>query len=68
VIGEPISNRKAVLIQSGILTEVDSYDWLTFLPMADGPGAYLRYFGGFSTGKMKILVLMVRTGALLSVV
>jgi DNA polymerase I len=29
----------------GILTEVDSYDWIAFLPMADGSGAYNRYIG-----------------------
>jgi DNA polymerase I len=23
-----------------LLTEVDSYDWITFLPMSDGTGAY----------------------------
>ena len=26
--------------ETGILTEVDSYDWITFLPMSDGMGAY----------------------------
>ena len=46
VIGEPISSfKEAVERETGILTEVDSYDWIAFLPMADGAGAYNRYFG-----------------------
>ena len=63
VIGEPISAYKeAVESKTGILTEVDSYDWITFLPMADGSGAYNRYFGRLNTGKMKIRGVMARKG------
>src|SRR5512137_1320815 len=63
VIGEPISDYKdAVERKTGILTEVDSYDWITFLPMADGAGAYNRYFGRLNTGKMKIRGVMARKG------
>jgi DNA polymerase I len=41
VIGEPISAfKESVEKDTGILTEVDSYDWITFLPMSDGTGAY----------------------------
>jgi DNA polymerase I len=37
VIGEPISVfKEAVERETGILTEVDTYDWITFLPMSDG--------------------------------
>jgi DNA polymerase I len=42
--------------------EVDTYDWITFLPMADGSGAYNRYFGRLTTGKMKIRGVMARKG------
>ena len=38
----------------GILTEVDTYDCITFLPMSDGTGAYNRHFGRLNTSKMKI--------------
>jgi DNA polymerase, archaea type len=63
VIGEPISAfKEAVERETGILTEVDSYDWITFLPMADGSGAYNRYFGRLDTGKMKIRGVMARKG------
>jgi DNA polymerase I len=50
VVGEPISMfKEAVERETGILTEVDSYDWITFLPMADGSGAYNRYTGIYIT-------------------
>jgi len=48
--------------ETGILTEVDTFDWITFLPVADGPGSYNRYFGRLDTGKMKILGMMARKG------
>jgi DNA polymerase I len=63
VIGEPISAfKEAVERETGILTEVDSYDWITFLPMSDGTCAYNRYFGRLNTGKMKIRGVMARKG------
>jgi len=61
--GEPISSfKEAVEKETGILTEVDSYDWIAFLPMADGSGAYNRYFGRLDTGKVKIRGVMARKG------
>jgi DNA polymerase, archaea type len=63
VIGESISAfKESVERDTGILTEVDSYDWITFLPMADGSGSYNRYFGRLDTGKMKIRGVMARKG------
>jgi len=63
VTGEPISSYKeAVERETGILTEVDSYDWIAFLPQADGSGAYNRYFGRLVTGGMKIRGVMARKG------
>ena len=41
IIGELISEfKEAVERETGILTEVDTYDWITFLPMSDGVGTY----------------------------
>ncbi len=61
--GKPISEfKEAVERDTGILTKVDSYDWIAFLPMADGFGAYNRYFGRLSMGKMKIRGVMARKG------
>jgi DNA polymerase I len=63
VIGEPISVfKEAVEKETGILPEADTYDWITFLPMSDGTGAYNRYFGRLNTGKMKIRGVMARKG------
>jgi hypothetical protein len=45
-----------------ILTEVDSYNWIAFLPMSDGSGTYNRYFGRLVTGKMKIRGAVARKG------
>jgi len=59
--GEPISSfKEAVEKETGILTEVDSYDWIVFLPLADGLGAYNRYYGRLSNGKMKVRGVMAR--------
>jgi hypothetical protein len=41
---------------------VDTYDWITFLHMSDGGGAYNRYFGRLNTGKMKIRGVAARKG------
>lgn len=61
--GEPISKfKEAVEKETGILTEVDSYDWIAFLPQADGSGAYNRYFGRLTTGKMKVRGVAARRG------
>ena len=63
VIGEPISVfKESFEKETGILTEVDTYDWIAFLPMSDGGGAYNRYFGKLNTGKMKIRGVMDRKG------
>ena len=62
-IGEPIPLfKEAVERETGILTEVDTYDWITFLPMSDSTGAYNRYFGKLNTGKMKIRGVAARKG------
>ena len=63
VIGEPISAfKEAVEKEAGILMEVDTYDWIAFLPVSDGTGADNRYYGRLDTGKMKIRRGMVRKG------
>ena len=56
VIGAPISVfKEAVERETKILTDWDTYDWITFLHMSDGGCAYNRYFGRLNTGKMKIM-------------
>lgn len=60
--GSASSFKEAVERETGILSEVEAYDWIAFLPMADGSGAYNRYFGRLDTGKMKIRGVMARKG------
>jgi DNA polymerase I len=38
---------------TGIPVEAEHYDWLVFLPQADGSGAYNRYYGRLSDGSIK---------------
>ena len=60
--GETERFKAAVESETGILTEMDHYDWIVFFPLADGGGAYNRYFGRLSSGKVKIRGVMARRG------
>jgi|Deesub1362B_J571_1020462.scaffolds.fasta_scaffold02574_3 DNA polymerase I len=46
--------------RTGLLTELDLYDWIIFLPMSDGFGAYNRYYGRLKDGKMKLRGIAAR--------
>jgi DNA polymerase I len=54
--------KEAVEQETGILTEQESYDWIAFLPMSDGFGAYNRYYGRLSSGKVKVRGIAARKG------
>ena len=43
-------------------TELESYDWLVFLPMPDGFGAYNRYYGRLNDGSVKVRGIACRRG------
>ena len=47
---------------TGISTDSEEYRWIAFLPMADGSGAYNRYFGCLTDGTMKIRGVAARRG------
>ncbi len=47
---------------TGIPTESEAYRWIAFLPMADGTGAYNRYFGRLTDDTMKIRGVAARRG------
>ena len=50
----PIARLKGEIERrTGLLTEIESYDWIVFLPMDDGNGAYNRYYGRLSDGGVK---------------
>ncbi|HTY53371.1 MAG TPA: type B DNA-directed DNA polymerase [Methanomicrobiales archaeon] len=46
----------------GIPSELDTYRWITFLPLADGHGAYNRYYGRMAGGEMKVRGIAARRG------
>jgi DNA polymerase I len=48
--------------ETRLRTELESYDWLVFLPMPDGFGAYNRYYGRLSSGPVKIRGIASRRG------
>jgi DNA polymerase I len=61
--GEPAARLKeAVERDTGLHTTLDTYDWLVFLPLADGFGAYNRYFGRLSDGSLKQRGIAARRG------
>lgn len=55
---EELKNR--VEVETGLLTEVDKFSWIVFLPMKDGSGAYNRYYGRLSDGRMKLRGVFAR--------
>jgi DNA polymerase I len=48
--------------ETGLHTTLDTYDWLVFLPLADGFGAYNRYYGRLSDGSLKLRGIAARRG------
>lgn len=56
----PGSLKQRVEQETGLHTTLDTYDWIVFLPMPDGFGAYNRYFGRLEDGAMKIRGIAAR--------
>ncbi len=46
--------------ETGLLTEVEKFSWIVFLPMKDGFGAYNRYYGRLENGKIRVRGVMLR--------
>jgi len=46
--------KRQVEDETGLHTDVDFYDWVTFLPMKDGFGSYNCYYGRLGDGKIKL--------------
>lgn len=60
--GEIGGFRERVEGAIGIPAELDTYGWITFLPLADGNGAYNRYYGRMAGGGMKVRGVAARRG------
>ncbi len=54
--------QAAVEEETGLPAEAELYDWIVFLPMQDGYGAYNRYFGRLAGGSVKLRGVMARRG------
>ncbi len=60
--GSTVAALKARVEQeTGLPTEVDTYSWIAFLPMADGYfGAYNRYYGRLADGSIRVRGIAAR--------
>ncbi|HUU76663.1 MAG TPA: type B DNA-directed DNA polymerase [Methanoregulaceae archaeon] len=52
--------KQRVERETALHTTLDAYDWIVFLPMPDGFGAYNRYFGRLADGTMKVRGIAAR--------
>jgi DNA polymerase I len=50
----------AVRRQTGLVAENEHFDWIVFLPLNDGFGAYNRYYGRLSDGSVKVRGIAAR--------
>lgn len=61
--GGPVAPlRERVEREIGLPVEPESFSWVVFLPMADGFGAYNRYYGRLEGGGCKIRGIAARRG------
>jgi len=59
--GSPIAAlQERVNRETGLLTELEHFNWIVFLPLNDGLGAYNRYYGRLSDGSMKVRGIAAR--------
>jgi len=59
--GAPVDLLKARVEQeTGLPLEVEHFDWIVFEPLADGFGAYNRYFGRLPDGSVKVRGIAAR--------
>jgi len=40
--------------ETGLLTDVEHYNWIVFLPMSDKSGSYNTYYGRLKSGEVKV--------------
>jgi DNA polymerase I len=50
----------AVNRKTGLCAESEHFDWIVFLPLRDGPGAYNSYYGRLSDGCVKVRGIAAR--------
>ena len=52
--------RERVEHTTGLFAELEHFDWLVFLPLNDGNGAYNRYYGRLPDGSVKVRGIAAR--------
>jgi DNA polymerase I len=52
--------KQKVESKINILTEIEHFNWIVFLPQADGSGSYNRYFGRLRDGSIKVRGIAAR--------
>ena len=52
--------KQKVENEMGILTEIEHFNWIVFLPQANGSGAYNRYYGRLRDGSVKVRGIAAR--------
>jgi DNA polymerase, archaea type len=52
--------KERVSAATGLSAELEHFDWLVFLPLNDGAGAYNRYYGRLSDGSIKVRGIAAR--------
>jgi DNA polymerase, archaea type len=59
--GSPVEIfKEQVYKKTGLAAEVGHFDWLVFLPLNDGFGAYNRYYGRLADGSIKVRGIAAR--------
>ena len=59
--GSPVDVLKErVERETGLFLEIEHFDWIVFLPLADGFGAYNRYYGQQPDGSIKVRGIAAR--------
>jgi DNA polymerase, archaea type len=59
--GSPVEALKLrVCTTTGLDAEIEHFDWIVFLPLNDGFGAYNRYYGRLADGSVKVRGIAAR--------
>ena len=59
--GSPVGALKDCVEQATrLLTEVEHFDWIVFLPQNDGSGSYSHYYGRLADGSVKVRGIAAR--------
>jgi DNA polymerase I len=59
--GSPAGALKTRIEQeTGLLTEIEHFDWIVFLPQNNGSGSYSHYYGRLADGSVKVRGIAAR--------